>query len=58
MKWIIATICLGIIGFCVFGFLATFEVGVSNALAFRVGYLVIAIACLVGMVRLMTSKHT
>ena len=48
MKWIIAIICLAVAGFCLFGFLATFEPGVANAMTFRIGYVAIGIGCLVG----------
>ena len=49
MKWIVAVVCLFVGGFCVFGFMATFETGASNAIAFRIGYAVIGFASLVGM---------
>ncbi len=38
---------LAVAAFCVFGFLATFE-PTDNALAFRIGYTVIGVGCLVG----------
>lgn len=50
MKWIVAIICLAVAGYCGFGFLATFEPGVANPLAFRIVYLVIGAGCLVGVV--------
>ena len=49
MKWIIAFICLLVAGFSVFGFLATFEPGAANAIAFRIGYAVLSLACLLGL---------
>jgi len=39
---------LAIAAFCALGFMATFE-PTANALAFRVGYAVVGIACLVGV---------
>lgn len=39
---------LSVAAFCVFGFLATFE-PTSNAMAFRIGYTVIGLGCLVGV---------
>ena len=42
---------LGVAAFCVFGFLATFEPTNNPAqfMAFRIGYSVIGLGCLVGM---------
>jgi len=48
MKWIVAIVCLLIGGFCIFGFLATFE-PTANAIAFRMGYTAIGLACLAGI---------
>jgi len=48
MRWIIAILCLPIAGFCVFGFLATFEPG--SPLIFRIIYLTIGLLCLAGMI--------
>lgn len=51
MKLLVATlgsiVLLAVAVFCLFGFLATFE-PTDNALAFRVGYTVIGLGCLVG----------
>ena len=47
MKWIVAIVCLPVGGFCIFGFLATFE-PTANAIAFRIGYTAIGLACLAG----------
>ncbi len=49
MKWIVAIICVPVAAFCAFGLLATFEPGVANAILFRIGYVVIGFACLVGI---------
>ena len=49
MKWIAAIICIPVAAYCIFGFLATFEPGVSNAIAFRSGFVIIGFACLVGI---------
>ena len=46
MKWILSVVCLAIAGFCVYGFLATFEPGVANAIAFRLVYVVVGLGCL------------
>ena len=52
MKIIVAIIgsllLFAVAAFCVFGFLATFE-PTSNAMAFRIGYSVIGVGCLVGI---------
>jgi hypothetical protein len=42
---------LAVAAFCVFGFLATFEPtdNVTQFMAFRIGYAVIALGCMVGM---------
>ena len=50
MKWIVAILCFFVGGFCVFGFLASFELDLAEALPFRVGYAVILLACLAGIV--------
>ena len=39
---------LAIAAFCVFGFMATFE-PTDNALAFRIGYTVVGLGCLIGV---------
>jgi len=43
---------LAVAAFCVFGFMATFEPtdNVAQFMAFRIGYAVIALGCIVGMV--------
>jgi uncharacterized membrane protein YuzA (DUF378 family) len=50
MKWIVAIACLLVAGFCAFGFLATFEGEGGSFLAFRIGYAVVGLACLAGIV--------
>lgn len=51
MKLLVAIlgslVLLAVASFCVFGFLATFE-PTSNALAFRIGYTVVGLGCLIG----------
>ena len=47
MKWIVAILCIPIGAFCVFGFLATFEPGAGNALAFRLVYGAGLVVCVV-----------
>ena len=58
MKLIVAIfgslLLLTVAAFCGFGFLATFE-PTSNAMAFRVGYIVIGLGCLVGVGLLVRS---
>jgi len=49
MKWVVALVCLPVGGFCIFGFLATFE-PTSNAIPFRIGYTIIGLACLSGII--------
>ncbi len=41
-------VLLAVAAFCVFGFLATFE-PTSNVMAFRIGYTIIGLGCLVGV---------
>ena len=52
MKLLVAIVgsllLLAVAAFCVFGFLATLE-PTSNAMAFRIGYTVIGLGCLVGV---------
>jgi hypothetical protein len=52
MKIIVAILgsllLLAVAAFCVFGFLATFE-PTDNALAFRLGYTVIGLGCMIGI---------
>lgn len=52
MKLLIAVfgslLLLAIAAFCIFGFMATFE-PTDNALAFRIGYAVVGVGCLVGI---------
>ena len=50
MKWIVALVCLLFAGFCIFGFMATFE-PTPNAIAFPIGYAVLGLACLAGIAR-------
>ena len=45
---------LAIAAFCAFGFMATFE-PTANALAFRIGYTVVGLGCLVGIVLLILN---
>ncbi len=55
MKLLVAILgsmlLLAVAAFCVFGFLATFEPtdNVTQFMAFRIGYSVIGIGCLVGV---------
>ncbi len=49
MKWIVAITCVLVTAYCVFGLLATFEPGVANAILFRIGFVIIGLACLVGI---------
>ena len=54
MKFIGATLLLCAAGFCVFGFLASFEPG--NGLAWKIGYGTLGCICLVGAVALFRRK--
>jgi hypothetical protein len=51
---------LAITGFCVFGFLGTFEPTDRTAefLAFRIGYAVIGLGCLIGIAVLLLKAVT
>ena len=49
MKWIVAIICLLVISFCSFGFMATFEPDIPNALGFRILYVVVGLAAAAGI---------
>lgn len=57
MKLLSAVISFGIAGFCAFGFLATFEPGIPNAVAFRVTYIGGGITSLVFIVWLLASRN-
>jgi hypothetical protein len=46
-RLILATILLAFAGFCLFGFLAAGEPGVTNVVAWRVGYAVAGICAIV-----------
>lgn len=50
MKWMLSCICLLIAGFCLFGFLATFELGVAHALTYRLVYGAVGLASLATVV--------
>ena len=58
MKLLVAILgsllLLAIAAFCAFGFMASFE-PTDNAWAFRIGYAVVGIACLVGVVLLIVN---
>lgn len=58
MKWIIVIIGLAVAGFCLFGYLATFELNVSNAIYFRIGYVLIGLSCLLGAAWLIFSRKS
>jgi len=45
---------LAVAAFCIFGFMATFE-PTSNALAFRIGYTVIGLGCMIGVGNLVAN---
>lgn len=61
MKLLVAILgslfLLAIAAFCAFGFMATFEPTARSAefLAFRIGYAVVGVACLVGIVLLIVN---
>lgn len=50
-------VLLAVFAFCAFGFLATFEPTNNRVqfLAFRVGYAVVALGCLAGMISLIVN---
>ena len=58
MKLLVAIpgslLLLAIAAFCAFGFMATFE-PTANALAFRIGYAVVGVGCLIGVVLLIVN---
>jgi len=57
MKWIIALLCFLFAGFCVFGFVASFE-PTANAVAFRLGYSVFGIgSIMLGMAALRWKRR-
>lgn len=55
MKFLVAIVSLGVAGFCLFGFLATYEPGVANAMAFRIGYGILGFASCVYAIRTVVS---
>jgi hypothetical protein len=57
MKWILAFLLWAVAGFCLFGFLATFEPGAGNAIAFRATYTVGGIVCIASAVVLVASRR-
>ena len=48
-------VCLLVAGFCLFGFLATFELGVRHAMIFRFAYGVVSIGCVAAVVAIAAS---
>lgn len=65
MKLVLSIVCLLIAAFCVFGFLATFEPGVKNAVMFRLVYGVVGLGCLasifamaLGSLRSLRKRHS
>ena len=56
MKWVAASVCLLIVGYCVFGFMATFEPGLTHKFAFRMGYAALGITCAIGIIRLLSQR--
>lgn len=56
MRILLSLVLLAVAAFCCFGLLATFE-PVENALAFRVGYGIALVACLLGVVRLLRGSR-
>ena len=57
MTIVASLVLLATAAFCVFGFLATFEPTDNPGmfLAFRIGYAVVGIACLVGTIALIVN---
>lgn len=51
MKWILSFVCILIAGFCLFGFLATFEPGVKHALTYRLIYGAAVLGCLAAVIK-------
>jgi len=49
MKWILPIASLLVGAYCIFGFMATFEPGAANAMAFRIGYAIMGLLCLAGI---------
>jgi len=53
-RCLLAVVMLMLAGFCVFGFLASFE-PTDNAMVFRIGYAVMGVSCLAGSGGLIVS---
>jgi hypothetical protein len=51
MRLILASILLAVTGLCIFGFLATFEPNVGNAVVWRLGYAIVALGAFLTAVR-------
>lgn len=58
MKHLVAIfgslLLLAVAAFCVFGFMASFEDGIAEFIAFRIGYAVIGVGSLIGIVVLIS----
>ena len=50
LRLTLVVVCFLIAGFCLFGFLATFEPGVRHAILFRFAYGVVGLGCIAAMV--------
>ena len=59
MKLLIAIVgsllLLAVAAFCIFGFLATFEDNTAQFIAFRIGYSVVGLGCIFGVILLIVN---
>lgn len=49
MKWAILIVCTVLLCYCLFGFMATFEPGAKNAMAFRFAYAIVGLSSIRGI---------
>lgn len=55
LRIALVVVCLLLAGFCLFGFMATFEPGVRHAMIFRIGYGVVGLGCIAMIAAVVTS---
>lgn len=58
VRVVLAVVLLGVVGYCVFGFLATLEPMNDSVLGWRIGYGAVGIASLVGAVWIVRAARS
>lgn len=58
IRVVLAVLLLGVVGFCSFGFLATFEPTNDSMVGWRIGYGAVGVASLVGAVWIVRAARS